>query len=358
MNPFQTIGQGVSAGVNAVFGGSNPIGSFLSPLVNGFSSIAQTGLAAANYKQNYDTAQQNLQLQQDKFEYDKALQQQIFEREDTAYQRTVNDMRSAGLSPLNMSGQNGVGSVVSTSAPQRQTQSATDAINAFNNAFNTFATMQQTLSSVKNAQKQNQLLQTEIDANNIDNVSRRFRNLAEIRNIISQTNLRNKDISSFDVLLEDSLANSASLRSSRESENVLRSSETDLNKSLKQKEDDYNSLQDIRKYILDNQKYMSDYERQEMLSNLKRLLRDNNFMERFGLTDSMSDELKSLGIDLSDSVLFDFGSPTALDSVNSSFNEVRKMRRAGRALNGFVDTAGSAFGEKLLMAFAELLGVK
>ena len=222
MNPFQTIGQGVSAGVNAVFGGSNPIGSFLSPLVNGFSSIAQTGLAAANYKQNYDTAQQNLQLQQDKFEYDKALQQQIFEREDTAYQRTVNDMRSAGLSPLNMSGQNGVGSVVSTSAPQRQTQSATDAINAFNNAFNTFATMQQTLSSVKNAQKQNQLLQTEIDANNIDNVSRRFRNLAEIRNIISQTNLRNKDISSFDVLLEDSLANSASLRSSRESENVLR----------------------------------------------------------------------------------------------------------------------------------------
>lgn len=339
MNPLQVIGNGVSAGVNAVFGGFNPIGSFLSPLVNGFSSLAQTGLAAANYKQNYDIAQQNLQLQQDKFEYDKALQQQIFEREDTAYQRTVNDMRSAGLSPLNMSGQNGAGSVVSTSAPQRQTQSSTDAINAFNNAFNNFATMQQTLSSIKNSQKQNQLLQTEIDANNIDNVSRRFRNLAEIRNIMSQTNLRNKDIASFDVLLEDSLLNSASLRSSRESENSLRKSQEALNRELSTKERNYNSLHTLRESILKNDKTISDYDVQRNLSSLKRILRDDNFMERFGLTDSMPDFYKDLGLIFSDDDLFMYDNPLLKKANNESMKTVREYQRAGKAFESLREGA-------------------
>ena len=67
---------------------------------------------------NEKIAEQNLAFQKEKFAYDKQLQQQIFDREDTAYQRTVNDMRSAGVSPLAMQGLNGAGSVVSTEAPQ------------------------------------------------------------------------------------------------------------------------------------------------------------------------------------------------------------------------------------------------
>ena len=71
---------------------------------------------------NKEIAEQNLEFEREKFDYDKALQQQIFEREDTANQRTVNDMRMAGLNPLNMQGTNGAGDVVSTSAPQNQFQ--------------------------------------------------------------------------------------------------------------------------------------------------------------------------------------------------------------------------------------------
>lgn len=65
--------------------------------------------------------QKNYELQQGQFEYEKALQQQIFDREDTAVQRRLNDVTKAGFSPLAALGQSaGAGQVVSTTAPQRQ----------------------------------------------------------------------------------------------------------------------------------------------------------------------------------------------------------------------------------------------
>lgn len=60
--------------------------------------------------------QTNLDFQRENLAYQKATQQQIFDREDTAYQRTVNDMRAAGLSPLTMNGTNGAGEAIQTSA--------------------------------------------------------------------------------------------------------------------------------------------------------------------------------------------------------------------------------------------------
>lgn len=72
---------------------------------------------------NMQMNQENLEFEKDKLDYDKALQQEIFNREDTAYQRTVADMQAAGLSPLAMSGTNGAGSVVSTTAPSNDFQS-------------------------------------------------------------------------------------------------------------------------------------------------------------------------------------------------------------------------------------------
>lgn len=71
---------------------------------------------------NKEVAEQNLQFQRDKLEYDKALQQEIFNREDTSYQRTTADMYKAGLNPLSMNGTNGSGSVVSTTAPNNTMQ--------------------------------------------------------------------------------------------------------------------------------------------------------------------------------------------------------------------------------------------
>ena len=45
---------------------------------------------------NERIAQQNLAFQKENLEYQKDLQQQIFNREDTAYQRKVNDLIAAG----------------------------------------------------------------------------------------------------------------------------------------------------------------------------------------------------------------------------------------------------------------------
>lgn len=63
---------------------------------------------------NLEIANKNLEFQRENFDYQKALQEQIFNREDTSYQRTVNDMRQAGLNPLAMNGTNGTGETIAT----------------------------------------------------------------------------------------------------------------------------------------------------------------------------------------------------------------------------------------------------
>lgn len=61
----------------------------------------------------------NTILQQQKFDYDKAIQQTVFQREDTAVQRRMADLEAAGLNPQLAAGSAaGAGSVVSTQAPQ------------------------------------------------------------------------------------------------------------------------------------------------------------------------------------------------------------------------------------------------
>lgn len=72
-----------------------------------------TGQMSAE-KQN----EENLAFQREKLDYEKQLQQQIFEREDTAYQRSAQDAQSVGINPMAMTGLNGSGEVVPTTLPQ------------------------------------------------------------------------------------------------------------------------------------------------------------------------------------------------------------------------------------------------
>lgn len=78
---------------------------------------------------NMAIAQANNAAEMDMFDqqmdYTKALQQQQFDREDNAYQRTVKDLQASGLSPLAMNGTDSAGQVVAQpSAPQLESARA------------------------------------------------------------------------------------------------------------------------------------------------------------------------------------------------------------------------------------------
>lgn len=61
---------------------------------------------------NEDIANKNLRFQKETQDYNEALQQQIFDRADTAYQRTVDDMAKAGINPLTMNNPNETGTAI------------------------------------------------------------------------------------------------------------------------------------------------------------------------------------------------------------------------------------------------------
>lgn len=67
------------------------------------------------------TAQKNLEAQQEQQEYQRQLQQQMFDREDNSVARRIADLRANGLSPVLGAGQGAsAGPVVSSQAPQRE----------------------------------------------------------------------------------------------------------------------------------------------------------------------------------------------------------------------------------------------
>lgn len=100
----------------------------IAPIVIGaIASLASAGMGLASQyftnKKNKDAAdeaneivKQNNQFQQqaylDEQKYNRDLQERLFKREDTSYQRTADDLQNAGYSPLAINGTNNAGSVV------------------------------------------------------------------------------------------------------------------------------------------------------------------------------------------------------------------------------------------------------
>ena len=266
--------------------GFNPL-DYLNPV----SGIVNAGLGIGSLIQNGNIARDNLQFQRENLEYQKTLQQQLFEREDTAYQRTVNDMRSAGLSPLSMSGTNGAGSVVSTNAPQRQGQDYTNTINAFNEAFNQIANVSQVQQSIINSRKQNELLTSQINSNNIDNTFKSIEKTMALKALATQIGLDKKALDNYDRVLESNLLNQLA------STNNLNSSTESLKLENLFKEETHNDrvrFSRLQADDMNNRAFSSMYKAERDNLELSELVRDITYKRSNYITDSMDPEVKKL----------------------------------------------------------------
>lgn len=80
---------------------------------------AQKKINRETNESNEAIAKSNLKFQRENLDYQKAIQQQIFAREDTAHQREIQDLRNAGINPLATATGGtgaGAGAVVNTQA--------------------------------------------------------------------------------------------------------------------------------------------------------------------------------------------------------------------------------------------------
>lgn len=116
-----------------ITGGSALLGNLAGIGAGNEAAKAAIYTANENFKESKRMNDANLAAQKEKFEYDKQLQQTIFNREDTAAQRRASDLEAAGLSKTLAAGQGaGAGTAVSTAAaigdaPQRDQSIAHDA---------------------------------------------------------------------------------------------------------------------------------------------------------------------------------------------------------------------------------------
>ncbi len=140
----------------------------ISSFVNGMTNLSAV---KATNDLNKDISEKNLAFQKENLEYQKDLQQQIFNREDTAYQRKVNDLIAAGINPAVASVGSGspAGSIVNTQSLHNDMKYQTPQFN-LGSVLDTLSSLEQ-LKSIKvqtdNARKQGQYidaLKNKVDA--------------------------------------------------------------------------------------------------------------------------------------------------------------------------------------------------
>lgn len=98
----------------------------------------QLDLAESNLQLNKDVSEKNFNLQEQQLEYQKELNQTLMDREDTAIQRQVADLKAVGLSPLMVSGGASAQPLNAGTAPQRDLSGINQALSNVVGAYNDF----------------------------------------------------------------------------------------------------------------------------------------------------------------------------------------------------------------------------
>lgn len=148
-----------------------------------FNTMANT---ATNVFTNFMTnetnkhiAAQNLQFQRENLDYQKALQQKLFQREDTAMSRKMADYRAAGLNPfaaVEGPGYN-AGSVVSTTPLHNDFKADYRMPNLFGNAIGAVLDAYQAAQQIKKNQLETKYLELMNQHQNYENVYAWMRNI-------------------------------------------------------------------------------------------------------------------------------------------------------------------------------------
>ena len=96
VDAFQSLKSGDSSAMDSFVNGLSNFGKGFGNLIGGLTGFTSAKMVDDT---NRYIAEQNLEFQKEVQEYNKALQEKIFEREDNSVQRRALDLEKAGLSP-------------------------------------------------------------------------------------------------------------------------------------------------------------------------------------------------------------------------------------------------------------------
>lgn len=157
---FNSVSTPSSSASSGSASNSNSIGGM--SLLNWLTNIGFGFYDRINQKKIQNQNQSNFQSQ---FDYQKSLNQALMDREDNQFQRTVADMRAAGLNPLSINGAstNNLSSSMGTSGNSAVSHAFNSSVNPVQDAQNAYINAQRINQEVLNGASSRSLQRAQSD---------------------------------------------------------------------------------------------------------------------------------------------------------------------------------------------------